>query len=110
MDQFGNVRMYGSDAVGILNPAGPFQAQLLAQDQQALQTLRQAQLFAEQDARLMERVKKADFERGLASAGTRQNIATQAALLQGGAAAARQMGQTSLENIGRGLTQVYQYQ
>jgi hypothetical protein len=110
MDQFGNVRMYGSDAVGILSPAGPFQAQLLAQDQQALQTLRQNQLFGDYEARMAEGSKKADLQRLMAAAGVRQNIATQAALLQGGAAAARQMGQTSLENIGRGLTQVYQYQ
>jgi hypothetical protein len=59
---------------------------------------------------MLEGAKKADLQRQLAAAGVRQNIATQAALLQGGVGAAQQMAQTAMGDIGRGLTQTYQYQ
>lgn len=110
MDQFGNVRMYGSDPYSIINPLGEFQAGLRAQEEQSKQSLRNLQRITDYEARMLEGAKKADLERGLAAAGIRQNIATQAALLQGGVGAAQQMGQTAMENIGRGLTQLYQYQ
>lgn len=110
MDQFGNVRMYGSDPYSMIDPFGPFQASLRAQEEQSKQSLRNLQRITDYEARMLEGAKKADLERGLAAAGIRQNIATQAALLQGGVGAAQQMGQTAMENIGRGLTQLYQYQ
>lgn len=110
MDQFGNIRMYGSDPLSILNPAGPYQAGLTAQEEQAKQSLRNLQRYTQYEAEMLEGAKKADFQRNMAAAALRQNIATQAALLQGGIGAAQQMGQQASQDIGRGLTQQYQYQ
>jgi len=110
MTQFGDNQMYGSDPYSILNPTGAFQAGLLAQDKQSQQSLRNLQRISNYEATMLEGAKKADLQRQLAAAGVRQNIATQAALLQGGVGAAQQMAQTAMGDIGRGLTQTYQYQ
>ena len=110
MGQFGNVQMYGSDPLSILNPAGSYQAGLTAQEEQRKQTLRNLQSYAQYEAEMLEGAKKADFQRNMAAAALRQNIATQAALLQGGVGAAQQMGLQASQDIGRGLTQQYQYQ
>lgn len=109
MNEFGNNQMYGSDPYSILNPMGRFQSGLRAQDEQAKQSLRNLQRISNYEAIMLEGAKKADLQRQLAAAGIRQNIATQAALLQGGVGAAQQMAQTAMGDIGRGLTQTYQY-
>ena len=45
----------------------------------------------------------------MASAGIRQNIATNAALTQGMAAATRQLGTTAAQQAGAGLINQYNY-
>ena len=56
-----------------------------------------------------EQAKKDDFARDMASAGIRQNIATNALLTQGMAEAARLMGTTAAQQAGAALTQRYNY-
>ena len=56
-----------------------------------------------------EQAKKDDFARSMASRGIAQNIATNAALTQGMAAATRQLGTTAAQQAGAALTQQYAY-
>ena len=56
-----------------------------------------------------ELAKKDDFARSMASRGIAQNIATNAALTQGMAAATRQLGLTGAQQAGQALTQQYNY-
>ena len=56
-----------------------------------------------------EQAKKDDFARSIASRGIAQNIATNAALTQGMAAATRQLGTTAAQQAGAALTQQYNY-
>ena len=49
------------------------------------------------------------FARSMASRGIAQNIATNAALTQGMAAATRQLGLTGAQQAGQALTQQYNY-
>ena len=56
-----------------------------------------------------EQAKKDDFARSIATRSIAQNIATNAALTQGMAAAARQMGTTAAEQAGTALTTQYNY-
>ena len=56
-----------------------------------------------------EAAKKAEFQRMMASAGVRQNIATAANMLERSQQAAQQMGATAASQMGSALTQQYQY-
>ncbi len=56
-----------------------------------------------------EQAKKDDFARSMAARGIAQNIATNAALTQGMAAATRQMGTTAAQQAGTALTTQYNY-
>jgi len=56
-----------------------------------------------------EQAKKDDFARSMASRGIAQNIATNAALTQGMAAATRQLGTTAAQQAGQALTTQYNY-
>ena len=56
-----------------------------------------------------EQAKKDDFARSMAAAGIAQNIATNAALTQGMAAATRQLGTTAAQQAGQALTTQYRY-
>jgi len=56
-----------------------------------------------------EQAKKDDFARSIASRGIAQNIATNAALTQGMAAATRQLGTTAAQQAGTALTTQYAY-
>ena len=56
-----------------------------------------------------EQAKRDDFARSMASYGIQQNIATNAALTQGMAQAARQMGTTAAQQAGEALTNQYKY-
>ena len=56
-----------------------------------------------------EQAKKDDFARSIAARGIAQNIATNAALTQGMAAATRQLGTTAAQQAGQALTTQYNY-
>jgi hypothetical protein len=90
-------------------PGGPAGAQRLT-------TLKNAQTMA--DAlnaylptvrKFSEQAKKDDFERNMASAGIKQNIATNAQMLAAAQAAGLGMGLTGAQQAGQALTQQYNY-
>lgn len=60
-------------------------------------------------AKISETAKKREFERNMAAAGIRQNIATAAQMLMQSQLGAQQMGQTAAQQAGQALTQQYQY-
>ena len=99
---------YGT--LDITNPAGPFgagrTAQLLEADVQ-LANIRKLmpELFKAAEAR-----SKTEFQRQMAAAGIRQNIATAANMLERSQQAAQQMGLNAASQMGSALTSQYQYQ
>ena len=109
MGQFGGIPPYGGSALDVLTPGGPAGAQRLT-------TLKNAQTMA--DAlnaylptvrKFSEQAKKDDFERNMASAGIKQNILTNAAMLQAAQAAGLGMGLQGATQAGQALTQQYNY-
>ena len=109
MGQFGGIPPYGGSAMDVLTPGGPAGAQRLT-------TLKNAQTMA--DAlnaylptvrKFSEQAKKDDFERNMASAGIKQNILTNAAMLQAAQAAGLGMGLQGATQAGQALTNQYNY-
>ena len=109
MGQFGGIPPYGGSALDVLQPGGPAGAQRIT-------TLKNAQTMA--DAlnaylptvrKFSEQAKKDDFERNMASAGIKQNILTNAAMLQAAQAAGLGMGLQGATQAGQALTQQYNY-
>ena len=107
--QYGGIPPVGGSALDVLQPGGPAGAQRIT-------TLKNAQTMA--DAlnaylptvrKFSEQAKKDDFERNMASAGIKQNIATNAAMLQAAQAAGLGMGLTGAQQAGQALTQQYAY-
>ena len=108
--QYGGVPPVGGSAMDVLQAGGPAGAQRLT-------TLKNAQTMA--DAlnaylptvrKFSEQAKKDDFERNMAAAGIRQNITTNAAMLQAAQAAGLGMGLTGAQQAGQALVNQYQYQ
>ena len=109
MGQFGGVNPYMGSALDVVTPGGPAGAQRLT-------TLKNAQTMA--DAlnaylptvrKFSEQAKKDDFERNMASAGVKQNILTNAAMLQAAQAAGLGMGLQGATQAGQALTNQYNY-
>jgi hypothetical protein len=107
--QYGGVPPVGGSAMDVLQAGGPAGAQRLT-------TLKNAQTMA--DAlnaylptvrKFSEQAKKDDFERNMASAGIKQNIATNAQMLAAAQAAGLGMGLTGAQQAGQALTQQYNY-
>lgn len=105
---FGN-RVLGGNVMDVYDVAGPLAASRAAQLLQGQIELENLKRIEPYKAQMIEGRSKAEFQRNMAAAALRQNIATQAALLQGGIGAAQQMGLQASQDIGRGLTQQYQY-
>lgn len=97
------------DSLAVADPSGQIGAarlnELLAQDVQ-LAGIRKLmpELFKSAEAR-----SKTEFQRQMAAAGIRQNIATAANMLERSQQAAQQMGQTAAQQMGNALTSQYQY-
>ena len=97
------------DALSVADPSGQIGAarlnELLMQDVQ-LAGIRKLmpELFKSAEAR-----SKTEFQRQMAAAGIRQNIATAANMLERSQQAAQQMGQTAAQQMGNALTSQYQY-
>ena len=109
MGQFGGIPPYGGSALDVLQPGGPAGAQRIT-------TLKNAQTMADALNAYMptvrkfsEQAKKDDFERNMASAGIKQNILTNAAMLQAAQAAGLGMGLQGATQAGQALTQQYNY-
>ena len=93
----------------VLSPLGPDAGRRLRTQKDA-EALRDAtNIVLPTIRKSSEQAKKDDFERSMASRGIAQNIATNAALTQGMAAATRQLGTTAAQQAGQALTQQYNY-
>lgn len=105
--QYGGISPVGSPT-DILGPLGIGRS--LETQRQAKAGAEAMRLLGTEQMRFTEAAKRKDFERQAAMKGIAQNIMTQAAMLQGAQQAAINMGQTGMEGVSRGLTQLYQYQ
>lgn len=106
--QFGRYGGWGTP-FDVLNPLGQIQGGLALERQEADVQLENIKKFAPYLQKVSETAKKAEFERNMAAAGIRQNIATQAAMLQRNQQTAQQMGLGFAGQVGQALTGQYQY-
>ena len=108
MGRFGNVGPSGLP-LDVLSPLG-LDAGMRLRTQKDAESLRDATNIVLPTLRkFSEQAKKDDFARSMAARGIAQNIATNAALTQGMAAATRQMGTTAAQQAGTALTTQYNY-
>ena len=108
MGSYGNIGPTGLP-LDVLSPLGLDAGRRLRTIKDA-EALRDAQNIVLPTVRkFAEQAKKDDFARSIASRGIAQNIATNAALTQGMAAATRQLGTTAAQQAGSALTTQYNY-
>ncbi len=108
MGPYGNISPTGLP-LDVLSPLGVEAGQRLRTQKDA-ESLRDATNIVLPTLRkFSEQAKKDDFARSIAARGIAQNIATNAALTQGMAAATRQLGTTAAQQAGQALTQQYNY-
>ena len=108
MGPYGNIGPTGLP-LDVLSPLGVEAGQRLRTQKDA-ESLRDATNIVLPTLRkFSEQAKKDDFARSIAARGIAQNIATNAALTQGMAAATRQLGTTAAQQAGSALTQQYNY-
>ena len=108
MSPYGNVGPTGYP-LDVINPLG-LDAGRRLRTQKDAESLRDATNIVLPTLRkFSEQAKKDDFARSMASRGIAQNIATNAALTQGMAEAARLMGTTAAQQAGQALTNQYNY-
>lgn len=109
MTPYGGVAPIGGSPYDVLDPGGAAAARRLSSVKNA-EALRDAMnVVLPTERKFAEQAKKDDFERSMASAGIKQNIATNAALLQMANEAGLNMGLDASANAARALTQQYQY-
>ena len=108
MGPYGNVGPTGLP-LDVLSPLG-LDAGRRLRTQKDAEALRDAtNIVLPTIRKFSEQAKKDDFARSMAARGIAQNIATNAALTQGMAAATRQLGTTAAQQAGSALTQQYNY-
>jgi hypothetical protein len=105
----GPTEALGSTSWDIQNPLGRFAAQRTLKEMEVDSEIRNLNKLLAAQAPYSEGAKKAEYMRNLAAAGVRQNIATQAAMLQNAQRTAQQMGVNAASQMGQALTQQYQY-
>ena len=104
---YGGMSPYGSP-LDVLGPAGMGQRLQTIKDAETMRDamrLLNPEILAASEAR-----SKKEFERNMAAAGIRQNIATRADMIKAAQQAGLRAGLTAAEQSGRALTQQYQYQ
>jgi len=108
MGPFGNIGPSGYP-LDVLSPLG-LDAGRRLRTQKDAESLRDAtNIVLPTIRKFSEQAKKDDFARSMAARGIAQNIATNAALTQGMAAATRQLGTTAAQQAGTALTTQYNY-
>ena len=109
LGQFGGNNMYGSNPYDIIDPNSPFSANRLMQRKQAETSRDNINTIAPTLLKWSEETKRRDLERQLAAAGIRQNIITQAGMLQAANQAGLNQGTTALQQVGGAMTNNYSY-
>ena len=108
MGPYGNIGPSGYP-LDVLSPLG-LDAGRRLRTQKDAESLRDAtNIVLPTIRKFSEQAKKDDFARSMAARGIAQNIATNAALTQGMAAATRQLGTTAAQQAGNALTTQYNY-
>jgi hypothetical protein len=107
VDAYGNVNILGTDPLGNILPGLTRSAESLREAEAQRDAMRT--IYPEVAAAAEARSKK-EFERQMAAAGIRQNIATASNMLQRSQQASQQMGLTAAQQMGNALTTQYQYQ
>ena len=108
MGPYGNIGPSGYP-LDVLSPLG-LDAGRRLRTQKDAESLRDAtNIVLPTIRKFSEQAKKDDFARSMAARGIAQNIATNAALTQGMAAATRQLGTTAAQQAGTALTTQYNY-
>ena len=105
--RYGGMAPYGGP-LDVLGPAGMGQRLQTSKDAETMRDamrLLNPEILAASEAR-----SKKEFERNMAAAGIRQNIATRADMIKAAQQAGLRAGLTAAEQSGRALTQQYQYQ
>ena len=105
--QYGGIAPYGSP-LDVLGPAGMGMRLQTIKDAETMRDamrLINPEILAAAEAR-----SKKEFERNMAAAGIRQNIATRAAMIQQAQQAGLNAGLTAAQQAGAALTNQYQYQ
>ena len=109
LGQFGGTNMYGSNPYDVIDPAGAMSANRLMQRKQAQVIADNINTIAPTQLKYTEETKRRDLERQLAAAGIRQNIITQATMLQNAQQAGLNQGTNALSQVGGALTNNYSY-
>ena len=109
LGQFGGTNMYGSSPYDVIDPAGAMAANRLMQRKQAQVIADNINTIAPTQLKWTEETKRRDLERQLAAAGIRQNIITQATMLQNAQQAGLNQGTNALQQVGGALTNNYSY-
>ena len=109
LGQYGGTNMYGSNPYDVIDPAGAMSANRLMQRKQAQVIADNINTIAPTQLKYTEETKRRDLERQLAAAGIRQNIATQAGMLQAAQQAGLNQGTTALQQVGNAMTNTYSY-
>ena len=109
MGQYGGINPLLNNPYDVVNPAGAESARRLMIQKNA-EAMRDAMNVTLPTVRkFSEQAKKDEFERAMAAAGIRQNIATNAQLLANAQLAGLNMGQTGAQQAGNAITSSYNY-
>ena len=109
LGQYGGTNMYGSNPYDVIDPSGAMSANRLMQLKQAQLNAKMLDTIAGTQMKWTEETKRRDLERQLAAAGIRQNILTQANMLQAANTAGLTQGTNAMQQVGSALTNNYSY-
>ena len=109
LGQFGGTNMYGSNPYDVIDPAGAMSANRLMSRKQAELARDNLNTIAPTQLKWFEETKRRDLERQLAAAGIRQNIITQAQMLNNAQQAGLNQASTALQQVGGAMANNYSY-
>ena len=109
MGGYGGTPPIGGNPIDVLTPGGAASAQRLTTLKNAETMAAALNAYMPTVRKFSEQAKKDEFERQMAAAGIRQNIATNAQMLANAQLAGLNMGQTGAQQVGAALTGAYNY-